>query len=147
MRSRKAERRISVFALAAALALPVPGLSCEICVEDQVAATYSHAVVMKAEATGYFVLFTAVHGKIAGDGHSEATIRRVIASVAGVDRSSIRLSAAPPAASFAWNPKRLAPGAVLRTINSRLAGSGLALVALRTFGNRDTQHLKQTAMR
>src|SRR5262245_8561352 len=132
MRRRKAERRISVLALAAALALPLPGFACEICVEDQVAATYDHAVVEKAEAAGHLVLFTAVHGKTAGAAHREAAIRSAIASVAGVDRSSIRLSADPPAASFAWDPKRITSRTVLRAINNRLAGSGLALVALRT---------------
>ena len=129
---RRGERRMLAFVLAAALALSLSAFACEICVEDQVAATYDHAVVAKAEATGHFILFTAVRGKTAGAARSEATIRWAIASVAGVDRKSIRFSAEPPAASFAWNPKYLAPATVLRAINSRLAGSGLALVALRT---------------
>lgn len=145
MRSRGAcpggERRLLGFALVTVLAMPVSSLACEICVEDQVAATYDHAVVAQAEAAAHFVLFTAVRGKTAGTASSQTTIRSAIASVAGVDRSSIRLSAAPPAVSFAWNPKGLASGAVLRAINKRLAGSGLALIALRTFGDRDIERL------
>jgi len=132
-----------LFALA--LALPCPALACGICVEDQVAATYDHAVVARAEASGHRVLYAAVHGRNAGAPRSDATLRRAIASVAGADRNSIRLSALPPAASFAWNPRRSGAGAMLRAINDRLAGTGLTLVALRTFGDHDTERLKHAA--
>jgi len=125
---------MAVLALAAALALPAAGLACETCIEDQIAATYDHAIVANAQASGQAVLYAAVRGKNAGAAGSDATIRRAIASVAGVDASSIHLSAAPPTASFAWNAKRLPSAAVLRAINGRLAGSGVALVALQKFG-------------
>ena len=127
-------RRLPRFVLAAAIAVPASGLACETCIEDQIAATYDHAVVAKAEAAGHLILYAAVRGSNAGTARSDAKIRRAIASVAGVDRRSIRLSPAPPAASFAWDPQRLASATVLRAINHRLAGSGLALVALQTFG-------------
>src|SRR5262245_51293386 len=117
MRPREAQRRdarrMLGFALAAALAMPASGLACETCIEDQIASTYDHAVVAKAQAAGQLILYTAVRGKNAGTARSDAKIRQAIASVAGVDRSSIRLSAAPPAASFAWNAKRLPSGSVL----------------------------------
>ena len=131
---RSDARRVPGFALAAVFVMPVSGFACETCIEDQIAATYDHAVVAKAEVSKQLILYAAVRGKNAGTASSDAKVRRAIASVAGVDRSSIRVSAAPPAASFAWDAKRLRSGTVLRAINSRLAGSGLALVALQTFG-------------
>jgi len=120
---------------AAALALwSKPAPACEVCVEDHVAATYDHAVVAGAEAAGRKVLFVAVRGKDAAAPASEATIRKALAAVPGVDRASIRFSAFPSAASFAWNPKRYDSGEVLRTANGGLGGSGLILVALKVIG-------------
>jgi uncharacterized protein (DUF2236 family) len=121
--------------LGAALALwsrPLP--ACEICVEDHVAATYDHAVIARAEAGGQQVLFVAVRGKDAGAPRGEAAVRKALAAVPGVDRASIRFSAFPTAASFAWNPRRSGPGEVLRAINGGLGGSGLQLIALKVIG-------------
>jgi len=126
-------------ALAASLALSVrPALACGICVEDQVSATYDHEVLIQAEGNGHDVLYTAVRGRSAGSPRSHAVIRRVLADVAGVDKDSIRLSGLPPAASFAWDSKHHASGAILRAVNGKLAKSGLTLVALRTLGRSET---------
>jgi hypothetical protein len=119
------------FALAL-FAQRTPG--CEICVEDQIAATYEYGVLVRAEAAGRNVLFAALRGDAASAPQSEAIVRQAISSLSGVDRSSIRLSAVPPAASFAWDPKRHAAGAILRAVNAKLAKNGLWLVALRVIG-------------
>lgn len=122
-----------IFAVALALwSRPVP--ACEICVEDHVAATYDYAVIALAEAAGRKVLFVAVRGKDAGAPQSEAAVRRALAAIPGVDRASIRFSAFPTAASFAWNPKRYDSSDVLRHVNGGLGGSGLTLVALKVIG-------------
>ncbi len=120
-----------VFALAL---FAQPALGCEICVEDQIAATYDHGVLVRAEAAGRNVLFAALRGNAVSAARSEAIVRQAISSLSGVDRSSIRLSAVPPCASFAWDPKRYAPGAILRAVNAKLAKNGLSLVALRIVG-------------
>jgi hypothetical protein len=121
--------------LAAALALGARAApACEICVEDHVAATYDYAVVAGAEAAGRKVLFVAVRGRDAAAPGSESTLRRALSAVAAVDRASIRYSAFPPAASFAWNPRLHGPGDILRAVNDRLGGGGLTLVALRVIG-------------
>ena len=121
-----------VFLLGVALAFwsrPLP--ACEVCVEDHVAATYDYAVIAKAEEKGQHVLFVAVRGHDAGAPRSEAALRKALAAVPAVDRSSIRFSAFPTAASFAWNPKGGTSGEVLRTVNGGLGGSGLTVVALK----------------
>jgi len=100
-------------------------------VEDHVAATYDYAVVTKAEAAGRKVLFVAVRGKDAAAPASEAAIRRALAQLGAVDRASIRYSACPSAASFAWNPRRSSSAELLRSVNGGLGGSGLTLVALK----------------
>lgn len=125
--------RIAVAALcAAALALGSRlAPACEICVEDHVAATYDYAVVAGAEAAGRKVLFVAVRGRDAAAPGSGAALRRALSAVAAVDRASIRHSAFPSAASFAWNPKRASSGEILRVVNGGLSGRGLTLVALK----------------
>jgi hypothetical protein len=127
-------RRNSVHwrALASAILLCAqPLLACEVCVEDHVAATYDFEVMLKAEAAGRSVLFVALRGKDATAPRSQEAIQRAVRATPGVDGGSVRFSAVPPAASFAWDPKRLGSGDVLRTVNARLAGDGLALVAVR----------------
>lgn len=125
----------AAFILAAALALwSRPAPACEICVEDHVAATYDYAVIARAESAGQHVLFVAVRGKDAGAPRSEGAVRRALAAIPGVDRSSIRFSAFPTAASFAWNPKLASSGELLRAVNGGLGGSGLTLVSLKVIG-------------
>src|SRR5262245_57771141 len=108
-----------------------PVLACEVCVEDHVAATYDFEVMSKAQAAGRSVLFVALRGKDATAPRSKEAIQRAVSALPGVDGGSVRFSAVPPAASFAWDPERLGSGDILRTVNARLAGDGLTLVALR----------------
>ena len=118
--------------LAAAIVLwAQPVLACEVCVEDHVAATYDFQVMSKAEAAGRSVLFVALRGKDATAPRSKEAIQRAVSAVPGVDGGSVRFSAVPPAASFAWDAERLGSGEILRTVNAKLAGDGLTLVALR----------------
>ena len=124
-----------VFILAAALALwSRPVRACEVCVEDHVAATYDYGVIARAEEKGQHVLFVAVRGHDAGAPKSEAVLRKALAGVPAIDRASIRFSAFPTAASFAWNPERATSAELLSTVNGGLGGSGLTLVALKVIG-------------
>jgi hypothetical protein len=123
------------FILAAALALWArPVMACEVCVEDHVAATYDYGVIARAEQKRQHVLFVAVRGHDAGAPGNEAALRRALAAVPAIDRGSIRFSAFPTAASFAWNPEGITPGDLLRTVNGGLGGSGLTVVALKVIG-------------
>ena len=108
-----------------------PALACEVCVEDHVAATYDFEVMSKAEAAGRSVLFVALRGKDATAPRSKQAIQRAVSAMPGVDGGSVRFSAVPPAASFAWDAERIGSGEILRTVNAKLAGDGLTLVGLR----------------
>jgi len=88
-------------------------------------------VIARAEQKGHHVLFVAVRGHDAGAPHSEAALRKALAAVPGIDLASIRFSAFPTAASFAWNPERSSSGEVVRSVNGGLGGSGLTVVALK----------------
>src|SRR5262245_8622371 len=119
----------AVFA-AALLLWARPVHACEVCVEDHVAATYDYAVVARAETAGQKVLFVAIRGRDAGAPRAEAAVRKALVA-AGADRASIRYSAFPTAAAFAFDPKRSSSAEMLRTVNGGLGGSGLTLVALK----------------
>ena len=71
-------------------------LACGVCVEDKVAATYDHAVVMKAGALRHLVVFGEINGRVDMNvvtaGLPTAAIR-----VHGIDRGTLRTSASPPA--------------------------------------------------
>jgi hypothetical protein len=77
------------------------------------------------------VLFVALRGKDATAPRSKEAIQKAVSAMAGVDSGSIRFSAVPPAASFAWDPKRNGTGEILRAVNAKLAKDDLTLVALR----------------
>jgi hypothetical protein len=74
--------------------------ACGACVEDRIAATYDHAVVLAAIAKRQQVVFVAVDGPT----NAEKIAARTLAAtfkVRGVKTSSLRTSIAPQAFSFA----------------------------------------------
>lgn len=90
--------------LALGLASPMIAFACGACVEDTVAATYDHAVVERAATKGNLLVYASIDGS--GDAKALANHARVAAQrIVGVDRSSVRVSAAPLALSFAIDPK------------------------------------------
>lgn len=97
-------------ALAAAMATFAPSTShaCGACIEDKVAATYDHAVVQSAAASGNVMVFCEVTGALDMSRLKEAARR-----VRGVKPQSVRVSAQPPALSFAVDPRRLSPQAAV----------------------------------
>src|SRR5262249_15025832 len=67
-----------------------------------VAATYDHAAAARAARRGEQTVFV----RIAGARTDVATVRAAIVRIRGVRRDSARVSAEPPAASFAIDPTR-----------------------------------------
>ncbi|MEP6943281.1 MAG: hypothetical protein ABI981_10120 [Betaproteobacteria bacterium] len=90
--------------VAAGLALPTMAMACGACDEDTVAATYDHPVAQRAITRGQVLVFASIEG--IGDAKALANRAGSAARrVAGVDRASVRVSAAPLALSFAIDPK------------------------------------------
>ena len=128
-------RAIALFALAVSLWLVAgartPAHACGHCIEDKVAATYDYAVLTRAARSGHVVVFAEIRGPAAGaDPALKAFIARALASTPGIDAGTVRVSLDPPAASFACDPARHAPNALLASVNLRVATRGLRLAVI-----------------
>ena len=104
-----------VFLSAALWVLAAPAVACGVCIEDKVAVTYDHAVVMDATARSHVVVFAAVEAK--GDAQRAArAVKSAAVRVRGVDRATVRAAASPAALSFALDPAVAAPEQALASI-------------------------------
>jgi len=108
------------------VAAPAAVLACGACVEDNMAATYDHAVVEAAAKHNRMVVFCSLQGpSVASD-----RVRRAAAAVPGIDPASIRVSVAPAALSFALDPRVQSPSAAAAEIRRRV-GAGVNVVVLK----------------
>jgi len=113
------------------LAAPV-AVACNACLEDRIAATYDWQVVAAARRNGHTVVFTTLVGPVTpGDDALARRIVRRLSATPGVDPGTVRVSLAPPAASFACDPERRAPTDLVSSMNERLRSSGLRLTVVR----------------
>ena len=111
-----------------------PSLACGVCVEDKVAATYDHAVVMRAGALHHLVVF----GEIGGTVNIKAVTAGIAAAatrVRGIDRGTVRTSASPPAFSFALDPSAQAPDSAVAELQKRVRTQGAKLSVLRVMSS------------
>ena len=100
-------------------------------VMDKVAATYDYAVLSRAERDGHVVVFAEILGPAAGAGPElKGFITRTLTGTPGIDVGTVRVSLDPPAASFACDPARHAPSALVGTVNPRLAAKKLRLAVI-----------------
>ena len=115
----------------AASAVRSPARACGHCIEDKVAATYDFAVLTRAAHDGHVVVFAEVRGPAAGAGPAlKSFISRTLSATAGIDAGTVRVSLDPPAASFACDPARHSPSALLAAVNPQLAVKGLLLAII-----------------
>jgi hypothetical protein len=114
--------------LAAALLAPAAALACGACIEDKVAATYDHAVIVKAHARGATVLFIEPHAATDA-AHVASAVGAAARRARGVDPASVRTSIEPLALSFALDARTDATHA-LRDIErgARLGGLTLSVI-------------------
>jgi hypothetical protein len=119
-------------ALGSAAAMRTPARACGHCIEDKVAATYDYAVLTRAARAGHVVVFADISGPAAGAGPAlKSFILHTLASTSGIDGGTVRVSLDPPAASFACDPARHAPSALLAAVNPQLAAKGLRLAVIK----------------
>jgi hypothetical protein len=104
-------RALALLAMTLAGSAPASGWACGVCVEDKVAATYDHTVIMTAVAKHQQVVFVAVESPVAV---SEVNVRIAAAAskVRGVQAGTLRTSTAPPAFSFALDAAQTPEAAV-----------------------------------
>jgi hypothetical protein len=109
---------------------PMLAVACGACVEDTVAATYDHAVVERAATQGKVLVYALIDG--AGDAKALANKAGDAARrVAGVDRTSVRVSAAPLALSFAIDPKAQTVDGAIASMQQRGHDQGIKLSVVR----------------
>jgi hypothetical protein len=109
--------------------LPLASAGCGVCIEDKVAATYDHAVVIRAIERRHVVVFASGEGAAAPG--SERALKAGAARVRGIDRASVRSAAAPLAVSFALDANVRTPEDALAAVERAAAVPGLRLTLLR----------------
>lgn len=106
-------------------------LACGHCIEDKVAATYDHRVLDEAQRRGHAIAYVDVTGIAADHPQTAAEVQRFVSHAAGVVGASVRVSAAPPAVSFAWDATRYDLDRILAGLNLQLTPHRLQLSLLR----------------
>ena len=115
-------RRFILSLLAAASSA---ALACGYCVEDKIAATYDHAVVLKAVGLKHQVAFFHVDG---GTATTRAALLRTAEATPGVARGTVRVSEDGLTVSFAFSG---GIAKVQANLEKKLATRGASLMLLR----------------
>lgn len=126
----RTEMRAAI-ALAGFLFCASRALACGYCVEDKVASTYDHAVVLKALSQKHQVAFFHIDGPIPPGDSSKRWLESAAESVPGVDKGTVRVAVDTMTLSFAFNPGRVPLVAVQTGIDRKLAAKKLAVMPLK----------------
>jgi hypothetical protein len=106
--------------------------ACGICIDDKIASSYDHALIMQAKAAGRAVAFFGIEGDIVRSAATRRAVMQAIEATPGVQRGSARVSLENAALSFVFDPARTSPEAAQRALDRRLAAKGLGVSLLRT---------------
>ena len=121
-------RRRAWVALALVLATLRPGAAqaCNLCLEDKIAATYDWQLAHRAARAGHVIVFAEIHGPVrSDDGTLQRDLAKRLSALPGVDPGSVRISLAPPAASFACAPGGQTPRRLVAAVSKAIAPRGL----------------------
>lgn len=105
--------------------------ACGYCVEDKIAATYDHAVVVRALGQKHHVAFFHIDGPLVPGESTRRALEAAAESVAGVDKGSVRVSMETLTISFAFDPERAPLVTAQSALERKLAASKLSLMPLR----------------
>ena len=123
------KRSLMVVAGAIGSALSAASWACGACDEDKVAATYDHAVVDRAVAKHYQVVFVAIDGSRSA-AESKRRVAAASSKVRGVVTGTLRTSLAPTAFSFALD-RQQTPEAAVSDFRRILGDEAIRLTLLR----------------
>ena len=116
-------------AILSGLTLAHSVLACGYCVEDKIAATYDHAVIVGASDRRHQVVFLSLeNGPAKG---RERAVVRAVESALGVDAGTVRVSLENGAISFAFDPSRTSLNSIVGSVRKKLAGKGGGVSVLR----------------
>jgi hypothetical protein len=122
------KRRLAALLLAG---IAPAALACGYCVEDKIAATYDHAVVVRALDQKHHVVFFHIDGSLMPGGDTRRTLEAAAESTVGVDKGSVRVSVEALTISFAFDPERTSLVKVQSALERKLAARKLSLMPLR----------------
>jgi hypothetical protein len=113
------------------LAANAAALACGYCVEDKIASTYDHAVVLKALGAGHHVAYFHLDGPLGKDEATRRTLQAAAESVAGVDKGSVRIALETLTIAFAFDPRRARLVTIQNSLDRKLASRKLSLFPMR----------------
>ncbi len=123
-RPRRAQRLATALVAGLVALAPAASHACGACIEDKAAATYDHAVAMRAAARGDVMMYCEVAGAF-----DPQRLTQAVRRVRGIKADSVRIAAQPAALSFALDPSRLSPEAAVAATQRGLAtGTRLTIV-------------------
>jgi hypothetical protein len=122
-----------------AVALHPAALACGYCVEDKIAAVYDHALVARAISRQHQVVFFAIEGIIPPGEDSQRLLQASAQSVAGVERSSVRVSVESASLSAVLDPTRGSVENTERVLNQKLARRQWHASILRVIDNKSRE--------
>ena len=109
---------------------------CGVCVEDRMAATYDHDLVIGAMDRGHQIVFTDVTSRELA--RTEwALLSWAVQSVRGVMKGSVRTSKSPMALSFEIDPKATSDATAIKEINRRMGKQPIRVSLIRTMSPRE----------
>lgn len=117
--------------LAALLVAACDAYPCGVCVEDKIAAVYDHAAVTRALEARSTVVFFHIDGTIPPGAAALRKLSALAASAPGVDKDSVRISRETTSLAVSFDPRRGSLANVQESLDRRLAGMGLSLLAMR----------------
>jgi hypothetical protein len=120
----------AVFAVAA-LVLALPALACGYCVEDKIASTYDHSIVVHALERKHHVAFFHIDGVLPTGEGARRALEALAETAAGVDKTSARVSIDTATLSFAFDPQRSSFDSTQKAVERKLASKKLSLMPLR----------------
>ena len=117
---------IAALAIVGIALAPSAGQACGARDEDEIAATYDHAVVQRAAANGDVMVYCAIRGPL-----DEERLKQAASGVQGVRPDSVRVAAQPATLSFAIDPTVRSPRAAIEATQRALPSTvRLTLVRL-----------------
>lgn len=105
--------------------------ACGYCVEDKIASTYDHAVLVRALGQKHAVAFFHIDGSLAPGEATRRWLETETESASGVDRGSVRVSADTATLSFAFDPKASPLARIQAAVERKFTTRKLSLMPLR----------------
>lgn len=109
---------------------------CGLCVEDRMAATYDHALVVRAMTRGHQVVFTDISSPELTRTQWQM-LARTVQSIGGVMRGSVRTSKSPTALSFEIDPRATTAADAITEINQRMGKQPIRVSLIRTISEQE----------